>query len=806
MKTKRKHILFFRFPSFRGLGSFFLAFLLFLFPLQGVRGQSQEAVLVGQVFDKYTKNPLVSVDVYVKNSNTAVQTNDEGYFLIRYTGNENTLVFSLIGYQKEQIKFKPGESAGLQVELEEKENYLSEIFVLPGANPADDLMKKVRRKRDSNNFKLPLNSSEQSAVFLQKQNYGGLFKQFKNGNLSKNDSSLLIPLYIEQSEYKQAENKKEQLHKNTFNTSSSVSLAVAQLLNGMDERINFYENSIPILGKSIVSPLANIGGVYYNYYLKDSTLAPAGKQYEVQFWSKNQKNLAFNGTLFIDSTSLALTKINVELPRQANLNFIHNLTINQDFTDENGRWIPITEQTHWGLTYEAIADSVHRKPELLISRNSIFDTDKNIHFTDHSNFADTQHSEEVIAGNIEKLNETPLFKFVNYIAYGAMTGYLKVWKFDIGNMISVARITDQEGFRVGLPIRTNENMWKNFMLGGSLAYGFGDKKWKYSLDAQWKISAKKNIISGLNYQKDYHWITYDKNDFLWRESPLKTFDENISSTIFSFKSGKNNSQRENFSFFIQNDWSNDIESRYILGEENFFGNDKMPFHKGSVEFPQLKTQYFTFSTRFSFNERVINKHFQRIYLRNDKPVIYTAAEIGRFILGDDKGNYGHITAEISQRGRFVLGEWKYFGEIGKIWGNVPYPLLKSFNTKANGGYSMYQFSLMKIYEYPLSTYASFHSEIVTNGIIFNQIPLINRLNLREIASFKIGYGTASNAHSQWLDYPINSSEMKHPYSEISVGFTNFLKVISVQSVWRLTDTKKSLVRPWGLAFYINLGL
>ena len=785
---------------------FIYIFILLILNLQGVRGQSQEIVIAGQVFDKYTKNPLSSVDVYFKNTNTVTQSNNEGYFVVRYSGEENELVFTLLGYKSEKLKVKKGEMGYVNIELEEKENFLSEIFVLPGANPANDLMKKIRRKRDINNIKSILNSTEQSAVFLQKNNNVGIFKQFKNGNLSKNDSSLLIPLYIEQSEHKQSLNKKEPLNKNTFNTSETVTLAVSQLLNGMDERLNFYENSIPILGKSIVSPLANIGGVYYTFYLKDSTQISTGKQYEIQFWSKNQKNLAFNGTFCVDSATLALTKIDVELPRQANLNFIHNLTISQDFTDKNGRWIPKTEKTHWSLTYEVIADTLNKKPELLISRNSVFNTDEINATTDSFNFADTEYSEKEITNRIDELNETPLFKFAKFVADAALTGYIKAWKFDIGNIITVARITEQEGFRINLPIRTNENMWKNFMLAGNIGYGFGDKKWKFGGDLQWKISSRKNIITGIHYQNDYHWINYDKNDFLWREAPLASYDENISTTILSLKSGKNNSKRENISLFVKNDWNSDIESRYIVGQEIFFGNNRLALLKNQTEIPQLKTQYLTVSTRFSFNERVINEHFQRIYLKNNKPIIYGTAEVGKFILDDKSGYYCHLIAEISQRGRFTLGEWKYFGEIGKIWGNVPYPLLKFFNTKANGGYNIYQFSLMKYYEYPLDTYVSFHSEVITNGIIFNQIPLVKRLNLREIASFKVGYGTVSSSHSQWLDYPMNSSQMKNPYSEVSVGFTNFLKVISVQSVWRLSDLNKTLIKPWGLAVYINLGL
>ena len=105
---------------------------------------AQETLVVGQVFNKYDRTPLESVSIFFKGSNVHTQTNEEGYFLIRNQGNESVLVFSLIGYVKEEIKVKPGESVGLEMLLEEKENMLGELFVKPGANPANDLMKNVR--------------------------------------------------------------------------------------------------------------------------------------------------------------------------------------------------------------------------------------------------------------------------------------------------------------------------------------------------------------------------------------------------------------------------------------------------------------------------------------------------------------------------------------------------------------------------------------------------------------------------------------------------------------------------------------
>ena len=65
---------------------------------------AQETVVVGQVLNKADKTPIQKVNVCFKNSDKPTQSNDEGYFLIRYNGRESTLIFSCVGYKKQQIQ------------------------------------------------------------------------------------------------------------------------------------------------------------------------------------------------------------------------------------------------------------------------------------------------------------------------------------------------------------------------------------------------------------------------------------------------------------------------------------------------------------------------------------------------------------------------------------------------------------------------------------------------------------------------------------------------------------------------------
>lgn len=781
---------------------FYLLIICTLF-ISLIPASAQETIVAGRVFNKFDRTPLESVSIYFKGANVFTQTNDEGYFLIRNKGKESVIIFSLIGYKKEEIKVKPGESAGLELLMEEKENVLGELFVKPGANPANDLMKKVRENRKKNNVQANLKINEQSLVFLIRKDSrwenNKLFERFKKGNLSTTDSSLLVPLYMEESVYNLENKNKEQLSENTFNTSETAQKTISTLLKGLDSEVNFYNNSVSVLGKSMISPLASIGKTYYRYYLTDSLKTDLRKEYLLHFQTRNTKNLAFNGEMHIDSATYALTYINAELPRQANLNFIHNLRFNQSFCSVDSFWIPVNKKSTWDMTYELLKDNNTKLPELLISKYSVLSPGSEKIVIQPDSFARSAYTQQQLEAKMTAVQLTPLYKTASYIADVLLTGYFRVGIFDIGQIVDIARLTKIEGFRLGLPLRTNERLWKNFMLGGSLAYGVKDKELKYGVETQWKLPvANSRVILGAKYLNDYRRIDYDYNKFLWKEDPLATADENALSTIFSFRNQNRISKRYEFTAFLFNDWTPDIESKWIYRNVTFLPNELLPLTHNGISFSSLQDHNFSFTTRFSFGERVLEEHFQRLYLNSSKPVIYVTVEGGRYNFGGEKSNYGKISSSMSHYGQFALGEWRYMIEAGKIFGDVPYPLLKFIQGMDGGAYNRFEFAMMNNREYIADTYGTFFSELITNGILLNYVPLIKHLNLREIASFKMAYGTLRDTHASIMDIPAPSSGFTQPYSEASIGICNLLGVLSVQSIWRLSDLNKPNIKKWGI--------
>jgi hypothetical protein len=774
---------------------------------------AQETTVVGQVLNKSDNSPISGVNISFKNTVQTVQTNEEGYFFIRTMGKQTNLVFSCIGFQKRELKIKPGQSIGVQVTMTEENTLLQEAFIFPGANPAIGFMKKVRMMRNINDISqrkgFNANSTEQNLVLLSKITQHSvsnrIFDQLKKGNIARSDSSLVVPLYMAENDYQLTTKEKKELSENIYSSSESSVKILKKLVGELETELNFYDNSITVFGKSMVSPLANVGNAYYNYFLSDSLKSENGKQYEIHFRSKNTKNLAFDGKLWIDSATFALTKIEAELPNQANINFIHNLRILQQFKIlPNRQWVRDSEEMELKMNYELLADSLHPRPEIFVKRSAVFQYNKS-DLLPSGNFAKSNYNQTILNEKLNDLNNTPLLRTAKWIADILFTGYIPVGKIDIGKIEQLIRLTDIEGWRLTLPFRTNEKLWKNISLGGYVGYGFKNETVKYSGLAEFKIPSDKWRVISLNYTDDYRRIDYNYNDFMFRENPLITGDEDISSSVFALKSAGKISERKEFSASFANDWNSDIKSSFYLRKNQLFANASMPMTlKGTKVADFLTQQSATLVTRFSFNERNYEDNTQRIYISNNKPVIYSILEAGKYQVGSISGNYGKIIGSIKQNVRFYFGQFNYIAEAGLIIGNVPYQLLEIPPGSETGGYCDYQFNMMNYMEYAADKYLNLHSELMLNGLLLNQIPLIKELNLREMCSFNLAYGSLNDSHQLQLDYPSFMHPLNKPYMEIGVGFTNILNLFTLQSVWRLTDLNHSAVIPWGIRGCLSL--
>lgn len=761
-------------------------------------------VVVGQVMDKYSQMPLANVDIYFKGGTRGVRSNAEGYFLIRNEEKRKTLIFSLIGYKTLSFRIKPTESSGVQVEMEEKITILNELFVFSNTSIADALMKKVRKSKRENAVPFANNRKEEQIVFLSKKTQdrhnGYFFKKLHQSNLSPTDSLLLVPLLMDETTTTDGV-----VEHNSYNTSKTTEELLNYLLKGVEAEQNFYQNAVLIMGRKIISPLANVGANFYKYYITDSLNVKERKQYVVAFRSKNSKNLAFNGTMHIDSATYALTHIDAILPNSANINYIHHLALSQQYVWKGTHYFPKKSTALWNLSYQIYPDSTANPSEVVINKSVEFQSVVGEDIRRNVDFANSGYQRDTLKNRLALLQNTPLFKTARWIADATLTGYANVGYFDLGKIVNVARLTEQEGLRLGLPLHTNERISKYWWIGGYGAYGFGDKKWKYGINTAWKLPTQHRKVITVGYYDDYKRTDYDELDIDWREDALTSGDDDIVNTILSLQTARSLSRRNSLYLSFENQWNKTFTSLLRYQNSLFFSNKSMPMVQQNRSYNNFRTQSITLINRVAFDERVMTDHLRQISFLGKYPVLYGILQVGKSKIATTTHHYTRIAFTARQQQSFLFGEWHYRFTMGKIMGAVPYPLLHFFNGNENGGYGRNQFTLMNYNEYATDSYVSLHTELLLNGILFNYIPLIKHLNLREMFSLKMAYGTLNSKHQELLNLPGTTNIMKHPYTELGVGIANILGFVTVQSVWRLTDLHHSNVRPWGLAVCLIFG-
>ena len=139
------------------------------------------------------------------------------------------------------------------------------------------------------------------------------------------------------------------------------------------------------------------------------------------------------------------------------------------------------------------------------------------------------------------------------------------------------------------------------------------------------------------------------------------------------------------------------------------------------------------------------------------------------------------------------GTLDYALQAGAIFGSVPTFMLWQANANQGYAYDPYRFTFLHGNQLMADKYVALQTEWNGQGILFNLIPGIRYLHLRELAEAKIAYGYLSN----------NATVQQHSglYTELGIGIGNILRVCDLYSIWSFTPEKA-----WGIRFRIHLGL
>ncbi len=756
---------------------------------------SQETVIVGDVTCAETGEPIPNANIYYQASSVGTSSNEEGSFVIKsdFT-KKRVLVVSAVGYRTQRFQVEPGIMAGIQVALSEKTAVLEEVYATPDDSYALALLTRVKKNKPVTDNRTSSASPVTQTKELYVSDIGSrqlkrrLWKSLQSGMITTEDSTLMMPLYVS----RQTGDQKDE-------RSIIMSPTDYSALLGSNNNLNFYNNTISVLDRAFLSPLASASNTYYKYYLADSVTTDAGKQYILHFRTKNPYYATFNGEMTIDSATSTLRAITASVPPQTSVNYLKSVHVNQTLADDNSI---LSEQVTSILDFGVKTQDTHVFPTILLR------TTTNAEGVDTSSITNHQSSIAKVDTTLATLDSLPLVRFAQWTATIINTGYIPTGTFlDIGNIQEILQVNDHEKVHVGLPFRTNEKLMKHVSLEASVGYGFRDRAFKGMGRINVQLPTPRRHVFFFEYQDHYVWTEVDDFSRLLRENGIgfKTMDF----TAYAFEALHNNpntvntaTRQRQFQLHFDNDWTDNIETQlYARVGWMGYGDPLVGYHN----IPSIPYQTVGGILRVGFRERKIDGYFSRYHVYSHLPVIYFGLEAGSYKTADMARYQMFAKLQLLLRHKADLGlggTLDYAFQAGIIFGSVPYPFLHHFEGNQGYAYDPFRFTLMNNFQYAADKYLALHAEWNGQGILFNLIPGIRYLRLRELVTFKLAYGGLSNTIAPLC----KAAPLTTPYVELGCGIGNIFRVLDLYSVWRLTNRDDIAAPLWALRFRLHISL
>jgi len=802
-------------------------FLLVLWLVLSAQLKAQQSTIItGKVTETLTNTGIPFVNIFFKGTLTGTTTDFEGNYSIKTTKPKDSIYISQLGYQSKAKAVKKGLTQIINFQLSTEALNLSTIEVHPGINPALRIIKKAtnnksKYNRDNLESVQFISYTKQEAdvdnvsdrmrkrkifrpIIAMWDSLDHIEDDIKNSNLPVAMSEVISEIYYRKEGEKKRENVNAVLVKFVGMKDGT---AVSQLTGTDFQNYNFCNNNVAIMGKDFLSPLADNSLLFYNYYLIDSMFIDSTKCYRVDVRPKNKKDLAFSGTLWITDTTFALKQLDLEITKDVNFNLVDRARIQQQLIPtEAGPWVP--SQTRIMIDYAKITKRLVSMIAHVYNCNRYFIVNKPkenlfydtpIQFSENAINKDSSYwkqqrplqltTKEMQSYNmIDTLRNIPVVKNTVSALYFLFSGYKDIGPVDIGHYMQIYAHNQYEGTRLRLGFRTNAKFSKNWIMRGYGAYGFRDKKFKYNLQLERIITRYPWSKAGIQYRDDIDQIglNYDfSRNMNLAQSPnylFNTFSQigNISKLV----------RKQESRIWYEKYFNSGITSKITFQNIRTTPLFPIAFGDQSTIFQQRKyaISEILLETRLSAKERFIQNGTERISFGNNKsPIVTINYTLGIKQLFDGDFNYQKASISVSDRFRMsILGFSQIIVKAGKVFSQIPYPLLEIPRGNETFFYANNGFNQMNFFEFVTDQYLEAHWHHHFMGLLFNRIPLIKKMNLREVVGFDMIYGTLSQKNINFNsnnDFTIMS---RIPYCEANVGIENILDVIKIDLVYRLT--------------------
>lgn len=819
----------------------------------------------GKIIDSKTNEAIPFVNIVVLGTKQGVQTDINGNYTFEIQDKSASKIqFSSVGYQTEIKNFKKELSQTISFKMIPQSKNLGEIVVKAKKdkyrnkdNPAVVLIKKVIAHRDENRKegfdfyqyekyeKIQLNLNNIDDNYKNKKAFKNFQFIFDNLDTSKTTGNVSLPLYLKETVADVFFRKNPKEEKAYIKGEKKIGLdqyidnnGISTYINRLYEDINIYESNISILTNQFISPISNLSPTFYRFVILDTLQFQNMKCVNLGFSPRNPADFAFVGNMYISlDSNFSVRKVKLGVPRSINLNFVNELLVEQEFTvlgnnklmlskdevsidfgfsqKENKRGI-LGKRTVSYRNY-IINQPIDNKTFTPIQRNVLMSNalDKDESFWVSARHEGLSSVEKGIYKMADSIQQVPAFKRFMTVAGLVLFGYKDFGDFEIGPANTFYSFNPVEGLRLRLGGRTMAKLNPKLYVETYAAYGFKDERWKGYLGVTYNLG--NNSI--YDFPNNFLRVSYQDEVRIPGQELQFIQEDNI---LLSFKRGVNDKMTYNKIFRLDYRHESRNGISYELGYKNLVQEaaGSLKFERYSrAEAPEgslyqekdLTTSELSVNLRFAPNEQFYQGKNYRIPIINKYPIFQLRYTVGINNLLHGDYNYHNLTFRVNKRFfTSPIGYTDVTAEAGKVFGTVPFPLLMIHRANQSYSYQLESYNLMNFLEFASDKYAAIFIDHYFNGFIFNKIPLIKKLKLREVITFKGLWGGISSKNLPENNYslyrfpeaqdgtPLTYSLADGAYMEASVGISNIFKIFRIDLVKRLSYLDNPNVSEYGI--------
>jgi Family of unknown function (DUF5686)/CarboxypepD_reg-like domain len=808
-------------------------FLLIFFVLSAYITVAQSNfVIKGKITDAVTHDPIPFASVSLKNSTFGKNTDFEGNFVLTVSKiTADSLLVSCMGYSTKSFYISPDSTIQtLIIQLKPSEILLHEVKVYAsGENPAYKIIRKAVAAKSENNYKkldgfdyksynkIEVDINNISEKLREKRITKKINKAIEEvGTLTDDEGKTLLPTFMTESVSHYYFRNNPRLAKEVIEKTNVKGIGVtdgsltSQLIGSTFQQYNFYSNQVDVLNKNFASPVADDWRLIYEYYLADSTYLGDDFCYKIDFTPRNKYDLAFAGTIWIAKKSWTIAQIDATITKDANLNFVERIKIQQELEPVGKVWFPVKNRI-----VVDVAEITKSSAGMLLKFTN-YNEDINLNEPKDPKFFDKgieialdyretdkaywqsvrpepfTEKEQMAYSMIDTIKNVPIIRTYSDIAKILSSGYKRIFTgIELGPLVYSGAYNNVEGLRLRLGARTNYEFSRKWVLEGYLAYGTKDEAWKMGGEITRIFSRKPWTTVNLKFTHDIEQVGLRKEDlglgaiysaFLRFSTLMRPYYENENKIQF---------QRE--------------VSKGVFTSFGFRTRSFQPLYPFSYRVQPSLADASALTTNFNVSEflseitfardelAVINDNERLSFGTTKSPTITLKYTLGAKNFLNSDFTYHNLMAKYSHTLNLgFLGKTYYRAEAGAIFGTVPYPLLKSHLGNETIFIVSNSYNLMSYFEFVSDRYASVRYTHDFEGLLFNRFPLIKKLKWRTFTTGKFLMGTLTDKNyvmtptiteSGFRNF---SSLSKTPYIELGYGINNIFRFLRVEAMHRLT--------------------